>query len=46
VTIDDDHVRVERKYPFHGSEKIIEFSPSTLHYERFAGRPDERRLQT
>ena len=29
VTIDDDHVRVERKYPFHGSETIIEFSPST-----------------
>ena len=23
------HVRVERKYPFHGTETIIEFSPST-----------------
>ena len=46
VTIDDDHVRVERKYPFHGSETIIEFSPSTLHYQKFAGRPEERRLHT
>ena len=40
VTIDDDHVRIERKYPFHGSETIIEFSPSTLHYQKFAGRPE------
>jgi hypothetical protein len=46
VTIDDDQVRIERKYPFHGTETIIEFSPSTLHYQKFAGRPDERRLDT
>ena len=45
VTIDDDHVRIERKYPFHGTETIIEFSPSTLDYQKFAGRP-ERRLDT
>jgi len=35
VTIDDDRVRVVRKYPFHGAETIIEFTPSTLHYEKF-----------
>jgi 3',5'-cyclic AMP phosphodiesterase CpdA len=46
VTIDDDFVRIERKYPFHGTETIIEFSPSTLHYQKFVGRPEERRLDT
>jgi Icc protein len=34
VTIAEDEVTVERKYPFHGSEVIIEFSPSTLAFEK------------
>jgi 3',5'-cyclic AMP phosphodiesterase CpdA len=34
VTIDGDVVTVVRKYPFHGSETIIEFSPSTLAFEK------------
>jgi Icc protein len=34
VTIGEDLVTVERKYPFHGSEVIIEFSPATLAFEK------------
>jgi Icc protein len=36
VTIDRDLVRVVRKYPFHGSETLLEFAPATLDYRRFA----------
>ena len=43
VTIGDDEVPVERKYPFHGSETIIEFAPSTLAFETRAGRRARRR---
>ena len=35
VTIGDE-VRIVRKYPFHGSEPIIEFTPATLDYTRHA----------
>ncbi len=44
VTIEDDRVRVVRKYPFHGAETIIEFSPSTLHYDKFSAEPQGRDL--
>jgi 3',5'-cyclic AMP phosphodiesterase CpdA len=35
ITIGDE-VRIVRKYPFHGSEPIIEFAPATLEYTRHA----------
>jgi len=35
VTIEPKKVRVSRKYPFHGSETLVEFSPRTLSYRRF-----------
>ena len=35
ITLDGDHVRVERKYPFHGSETLIEFEPSTASFEKY-----------
>jgi 3',5'-cyclic AMP phosphodiesterase CpdA len=34
IHIDEDEVRVERKYPFHGTEPILSFSPSTLRYTK------------
>ena len=44
VTIEEDRVRVVRKYPFHGAETIIEFSPSTLHYDKFSAEQQGRDL--
>jgi 3',5'-cyclic-AMP phosphodiesterase len=32
IEIGEDEVRVRRKYPFHGTETILEFQPSTLRY--------------
>jgi 3',5'-cyclic-AMP phosphodiesterase len=32
------HVSVWRKYPFHGQERIIQFSLETLEYEKYTGR--------
>ena len=37
VEIDDERVRVVRKYPFHEREPIIEFSTRTLEHERWPG---------
>lgn len=34
LTIADDLVTVTRKYPFHGGDTILEFSPSTLSYKK------------
>jgi 3',5'-cyclic-AMP phosphodiesterase len=38
VEIDDERVRVVRKYPFHEREPIVEFSTRTLEHERWPGR--------
>jgi 3',5'-cyclic AMP phosphodiesterase CpdA len=35
VRIDGDRVEVARKYPFHGSETLIEFQPSTASFEKY-----------
>ncbi len=35
VRIDGDHVEVVRKYPFHGSETLIDFVPSTASFEKY-----------
>ena len=43
VQITPDEVDIYRKYPFHGRERIITFSPRTLAYSKFA---DGERLGT
>jgi 3',5'-cyclic AMP phosphodiesterase CpdA len=37
VEITPEMVDIYRKYPFHGRERIITFSPRTLAYSKFAG---------
>ena len=38
IEITDGHVDVWRKYPFHGQEKIIQFSTETLAFEKYTAR--------
>jgi Icc protein len=35
IEIDDGHVVVSRRYPFHGQERIIEFSLETLAFQKY-----------
>jgi 3',5'-cyclic-AMP phosphodiesterase len=35
IEIDDGHVVVSRRYPFHGQERIIEFSLDTLDFQKY-----------
>jgi len=44
ITLDGDSVTVERRYPFHGSETLIEFVPSTASFEKYiCPRPEPAR---
>jgi 3',5'-cyclic-AMP phosphodiesterase len=38
IEIENTHVDVWRKYPFHGQERIIQFSVDTLEYEKYTAR--------
>ena len=38
VEVTDSHVDVWRKYPFHGQERIIQFSTETREYEKYTAR--------
>ena len=38
IEIEGAHVNVWRKYPFHGQEKIIQFSVDTLEFEKYTDR--------
>jgi 3',5'-cyclic-AMP phosphodiesterase len=38
VEIVNSHVDVWRKYPFHGQEKVIQFSTDTLEFEKYTAR--------
>ena len=38
IEIEDRHVNVWRKYPFHGQERIIQFSTDTLAFEKYTAR--------
>jgi len=38
IEITDGHVDVWRKYPFHGEERIIQFSTETLAFEKYTTR--------
>jgi 3',5'-cyclic-AMP phosphodiesterase len=41
VEIEDSHVDVWRKYPFHGQEKVIQFSTDTLEFEKYTARIED-----
>ena len=41
VEIEGRHVDVWRKYPFHGQERIIQFSTDTLEFEKYTGRIED-----
>ena len=41
IEIDAGHVDVWRKYPFHGQEKIIQFSTETLAFEKYTTRIED-----
>jgi 3',5'-cyclic AMP phosphodiesterase CpdA len=38
IEVTGTHVDVWRKYPYHGQERIIQFSTDTLAYEKYTGR--------
>jgi predicted phosphodiesterase len=38
VEVTGSHVAVWRKHPFHGQERIIQFSLETFEYEKYTGR--------
>ena len=37
VRVEDDHVRITRRYPFHGEETLLDFVPSTGTYRKHVG---------
>jgi 3',5'-cyclic AMP phosphodiesterase CpdA len=41
VEVDGKHVDVWRRYPFHGQEKIIQFSTETKTYEKYTARIED-----
>ena len=41
IEVDGTHVDVWRRYPFHGQEKIIQFSTDTKTYEKYTARIDD-----
>jgi 3',5'-cyclic-AMP phosphodiesterase len=41
VELEGRHVDVWRKYPFHGQEKIIQFSTDTLEFEKYTRRIED-----
>ncbi|MFN8223945.1 MAG: metallophosphoesterase [Gaiellales bacterium] len=38
IELDGSHVDIWRRHPFHGSERIIQFSTETFEYEKYTGR--------
>jgi hypothetical protein len=38
IEIENRHVDVWRKYPYHGQERIIQFSADTLEFEKYTAR--------
>ena len=41
IELDGRHVDVWRKYPFHGQERIIQFSVDSLEFEKYTGRIED-----
>ncbi len=38
IEVNGSHVDIWRRHPFHGQERIIQFSTDTLEYEKYTGR--------
>ena len=38
IEVNGNHVSVSRRHPFHGEERIIQFSTETFEYEKYTGR--------
>ena len=38
LEVEGSHVSVWRRYPFHGQERIIQFSTETLEFEKYTAR--------
>ncbi len=38
IEITGSHVDIWRRHPFHGQERIIQFSIDTFEYEKYTGR--------
>ena len=38
VEVHGNHVSISRRHPFHGEERIIQFSSETFEYEKYTGR--------
>ena len=38
VEVNGHHVSISRRHPFHGEERIIQFSTKTFEYEKYTGR--------
>ena len=41
VEINGNHVSISRRHPFHGEERIIQFSTETFEYEKYTGRIEQ-----
>jgi hypothetical protein len=42
IEITGSHVDIWRRHPFHGQERIIQFSTDTFEYEKYTGRIESR----
>ena len=42
IEISGQHVDIWRRHPFHGQERIIQFSTGTFEYEKYTGRIEQR----
>ena len=41
VEVNGNHVSISRRHPFHGEERIIQFSSETFQYEKYTGRIEQ-----
>ena len=41
VEVNGNHVSISRRHPFHGEERIIQFSTETFEYEKYTGRIEQ-----
>ena len=38
IEVNDHHVSISRRHPFHGEERIIQFSTQTYEYEKYTAK--------
>ena len=41
IEVNGHHVSISRRHPFHGEERIIQFSTETFEYEKYTGRIEQ-----